>query len=43
MARRKESTFVNILGVTSQTWFPIVTLIVGALLKATFDRFSDHE
>ncbi|HEM7876471.1 TPA: hypothetical protein U2L31_002852 [Burkholderia contaminans] len=28
-------------GITPQTWFPVVTLVIGACLKATFDYVSD--
>ncbi len=32
---------MGILGIAPETWFPIVTLIIGALLKACFDALTD--
>ncbi|HDR8984381.1 hypothetical protein [Burkholderia vietnamiensis] len=32
---------VNDGGIQPQTWFPVVTLVIGASLKAIFDYFSD--
>ena len=33
---------MDIFGIPSQTWFPVVTLIIGSLLKAAFDWVSDR-
>jgi hypothetical protein len=31
-----------ILGIPPETWFPVVTLIIGAVLKAVFDMMTDR-
>jgi hypothetical protein len=44
--RCKKSTLkavpMDILGIASQTWFPVVTLIIGVVLKAGFDALADR-
>jgi hypothetical protein len=31
-----------VLGIPPETWFPVVTLIIGAVLKAVFDMMTDR-
>lgn len=33
---------MNVFGVLPETWFPVVTLIVGVMLKGVFDKFADR-
>lgn len=33
---------MDVLGVPSQTWFPVITLIVGVVLKGFLDSFADR-
>lgn len=33
---------MHFFGVPSETWFPVITLIIGALLKGTFDALTDR-
>ncbi|MBL6946981.1 MAG: hypothetical protein ISR47_10105 [Rhodospirillales bacterium] len=33
---------MDTLGIPSQTWFPVVTLIIGLALKAIFDALTDR-
>jgi hypothetical protein len=32
---------MDILGIKSETWFPVITLIIGAILKGIGDHFAD--
>jgi len=33
---------MSLLGISATTWFPVVTLIIGLLLKGAFDVFADN-
>ena len=33
---------MNIIGVPPEAWFPVITLVIGATLKAVFDAFADR-
>ncbi|MFM0300381.1 hypothetical protein PQQ99_09705 [Paraburkholderia sediminicola] len=33
---------MNVLGIAPAIWFPVITLIVGAILKAAFDILTDR-
>src|SRR4051794_25780939 len=33
---------MTVLGVPPQVWFPVITLIIGAILKGIFDLVADY-